>query len=313
MTAKDSSIGYLLLFAQLAAFLTMGAIGRGAADVISWQSIVSARTVFGAVAVIAYSLATRVPLPWPTSPGLWPRSILGAVGVQFTFYALAGLPLATSIAVFHIFPVWTAIFAWFFLGNRLSRSQILAIVITICGVPLIHRPSSAGPAGALFCGILASIFQAIAILIVHRLHRVHPVQIVVHSSTTAAIASLAMLFLTDKSGSWETIMVNPRLLTILLAIGILGAVGQILLTQSAKRLPPVIVSTAGLLEVPAAMIISGFTRPEPFSFTELCGATMICLGAGSLVLNSLPSLPARIAVRVQRRTEVEELSMQDVR
>jgi hypothetical protein len=75
----------------------------------------------------------------------------------------------------------------------------------------------------------------------------------------------------------------------------------------------VIVSTAGLLEVPAAMIIGAFSQRDPFSILELCGATMICLGAGSLVFNSLPPMPPRMATSVPRRREVEELSMQDVR
>lgn len=54
--------------------------------------------------------------------------------------ALSLIPLAQVVSIEFTFPIWTAILATIFLGERLSRLRIAAIVIGFAGVLVIVRP-----------------------------------------------------------------------------------------------------------------------------------------------------------------------------
>ena len=62
-------------------------------------------------------------------------------GAQYSwFLALSLIPLAQVVSIEFTFPIWTAILATAFLGERLSPVRIAAIVIGFAGVLLIIRP-----------------------------------------------------------------------------------------------------------------------------------------------------------------------------
>ena len=58
-------------------------------------------------------------------------------------YGVAVLPLAEVFAIEFTAPIWTAILATVFLGERLSRSRLIAIVFGFAGIMIILRPGAA--------------------------------------------------------------------------------------------------------------------------------------------------------------------------
>jgi drug/metabolite transporter (DMT)-like permease len=66
-------------------------------------------------------------------------------GAQFGwFVALTMIPIGQVVAIEFTMPIWTALLAAAFLGERLNRWKVLAVVLGLIGVGLIVRPSGQG-------------------------------------------------------------------------------------------------------------------------------------------------------------------------
>jgi len=69
--------------------------------------------------------------------GLALRGLFGGVSVLLYFTAIGKLPVGTATLLTYTAPVWTAIFAALFLGERVSLSTGIALVVTFTGVVLV--------------------------------------------------------------------------------------------------------------------------------------------------------------------------------
>ena len=60
------------------------------------------------------------------------------------FFALTLIPLGQVVAIEFTMPIWTALLAASFLGERMNLAKILAIALGLLGVTIIVRPSTSG-------------------------------------------------------------------------------------------------------------------------------------------------------------------------
>jgi drug/metabolite transporter (DMT)-like permease len=86
------------------------------------------------------------------------RNLIHYAGQYCWFLALALIPIAQVIAIEFTLPLWTALLAAAFLGERLNASRIAAVVLGLFGIFLIMGPGvasfSAGQAVALAAAML---------------------------------------------------------------------------------------------------------------------------------------------------------------
>ena len=83
------------------------------------------------------------------------RSVLGTVGIFANFYALSHIPIAEGQTLNKTAPFFTVLFAWLFLGEKVSRRQAVTLVLAFVGVLFIAKPGFVGEeAFALAMGLL---------------------------------------------------------------------------------------------------------------------------------------------------------------
>src|SRR5438309_4650153 len=68
------------------------------------------------------------------------RNVIHYTGQAAWLYALTLIPLAVLISIEFTTPIWTAILAVTFLGERLSRPKLAAVALGLIGVVVIVRP-----------------------------------------------------------------------------------------------------------------------------------------------------------------------------
>lgn len=73
---------------------------------------------------------------------LW-RNVFHFGGQAAWVYSLGALPLAMVFALEYSMPVWVAILAVLFLGERLNRGRVVMLVLGLAGVLIILRPGLA--------------------------------------------------------------------------------------------------------------------------------------------------------------------------
>ena len=66
------------------------------------------------------------------------RSIAGFIGTQGAFSATKYMPISLSTTINSIYPTILAIIAHFYLGEKISKFDVIAIFTSIAGVSIIN-------------------------------------------------------------------------------------------------------------------------------------------------------------------------------
>ncbi len=87
------------------------------------------------------------------------------------FLALTLIPLAQLVALEFTMPIWTAMLAVAFLGERMNAPKVLAIVLGLVGVALIVRPAASGLNAGQLIALAAAVGFAVSVTMTKSLTR----------------------------------------------------------------------------------------------------------------------------------------------
>ncbi len=160
------------------------------------------------------------------------RSMVGLVGMVFTFGAVLLLPLAEATTFQFTVPIFATLLGALVLGERTGIQRWSAVLIGFAGVLIVVRPGandmSLFGAGV---GLLAAMFVAIVAILLRQL-RDEPSGTTVFYFSTLTLPFIAIPYSFNIQGH------DALTWAILISIGLVGGVGQIALT-GASRLAPV--------------------------------------------------------------------------
>jgi drug/metabolite transporter (DMT)-like permease len=71
------------------------------------------------------------------------RNVVHFSATYLWFVGIVSIPMAEVFALEFTTPLWTALLAWIFLGERLGRRRMLGVLLGFCGVLIILRPGIA--------------------------------------------------------------------------------------------------------------------------------------------------------------------------
>ena len=174
-------------------------------------------------------------------PRRWPMHLLrGALAVLVLggfIYAVRVLSLANAYAVFLSAPLLVAALSVPVLKERVNWRNWLAILVGLGGVLVMLRPSASGlnTLGALaaLLGATAYAFSALAVRVLTR------------TDTTVSVVFWTIGLMTLFTGAIAApgwVAIEPAHWKWLLALGLLAAIGQYLITEAFRAAPPSIVT-----------------------------------------------------------------------
>jgi drug/metabolite transporter (DMT)-like permease len=121
-------------------FALTGALARILRDDISNVEMVLFRNLTGVV-FIGYSLLRRPPVEKGGNTGLLIfRGVIGTLALYAFFYGISKIGLAVAITYQQSYPVFLAVIASVFLGEKLEMKGWVAVLIGFAGVALIFFP-----------------------------------------------------------------------------------------------------------------------------------------------------------------------------
>lgn len=131
----------LWMCGALVSFTAMAVGGRELSGQLSTFQILFFRSLIGALVLGALALRTGGAALRPRGFGLHVvRNVAHFFGQFGWFYALGAIPLAQVVSIEFTTPVWTAILAMALLGERMTRTRALAVVLGFAGILAILRP-----------------------------------------------------------------------------------------------------------------------------------------------------------------------------
>ena len=162
------------------------------------------------------------------------RSVLGTIGIFANFYALSHIQIADGQILKKTAPFWTLIFAWMFLGEKVSLRHFAAVAIAFVGAVLVVKPGFAGvDAFPLAMGLLGGICAGGAYAAVRALGRrgINPAMIVLVFSGFSCVVSVPLTMMDYVPLTWAQFFV-------LMGAGAGAAIGQFGITLAYRYAAP---------------------------------------------------------------------------
>jgi drug/metabolite transporter (DMT)-like permease len=215
------------------------------------------------------------------------RGLVGTSAMALNFTALGLLPLPEATALGYAAPLLTVIFAAMFLGEQVRAFRLTAVFVGLIGVVIVLLPrltltADLGKASALealgaMAALFGAVFAALAQVFVRKLiHTEATVAIVFYFSATAAALSLLTLPFGWVAPTWpET--------ALLVGAGLLGGVGQILLTESYRHAETAAIAPFEYVSMLLALFFGYWIFAEVPTPSMLAGAALI-VAAGLFII-----------------------------
>ncbi len=268
-------------------FVVMASLVKYLSDDFPPGQIVFFRSVF-ALPVILVWLALRHELRTGFRARkplghLW-RGLLGTSAMGMGFASLGYLPLPEVTAIGYAAPLLVVVFAAMFLGEKVRLFRMTAVGVGMIGVLIVLSPrlsvgedlSTAQALGAMLA-LTGAVMAALAQVTVRKLVASETTSAIVFwFSITAAGVSLITL-------PWGWVLPTLWQASVLILTGLLGGVGQILLTSSYREADASLIAPFDYASILLALAIGYWGFGDAPSPTMLLGA-LIVVAAGILII-----------------------------
>ncbi|MEM7721080.1 MAG: DMT family transporter [Pseudomonadota bacterium] len=280
--------GILLKIASVCVFVTMASLIKATADHVPPGQAVFVRSLFALPIIMGWlawrhELATGLRTKNPMGH-VW-RGLIGTTAMGLMFTGLGLLPLPEVTAIGYAAPILVVIFAAMFLGEQVRAFRLSMVALGLAGVLVVLSPrlqlnadtaDTAQTLGAVVV-LLAATCAALAQVFVRKMVQTETTAaIVFYFSVTATLLSLLTL-------PWGWVMPAGRELAMLIGAGLLGGIGQILLTSSYRHADASLIAPFEYVSILLAIGIGYTVFGEVPTGAMLTGAGMVTL-AGVLII-----------------------------
>ncbi len=280
--------GIAFKLASVVVFIVMSAMIKATSAHVPGGEAVFFRSFFAIPVIVIWltwrgelrtGLATSDPLGH-----VW-RGFAGTIAMGLGFAALAYLPFPEVTAIGYAAPLLTVIFAAMFLNEKVGIFRISTVALGLTGVLIVIAPrlsvieggtDDAAALGAMLV-LGGAVFSALAQVFVRKLVQVEKTATIVFwFSVTATVLSLATI-------PFGWVVPTPFETFLLITAGLLGGVGQILLTSGYREADASLVAPFDYASMLFSLLIGWFVFAEVPTGIMLAGAALIIL-AGILII-----------------------------
>ncbi|MCW8894675.1 MAG: DMT family transporter [Sulfurimonas sp.] len=284
----NSGVKYMVLASFI--FAIMGAFAKLASEHMSSLEVVFFRNIFG-VAIIGYAVYKKPMIQQGGKPFLLLfRGVMGFVAVLAYFYNIANIPLGDAVTFSKTAPIFTAIFAWLFLKEKLSLSAWLAVFIGFGGILLITGPTGIGFTKYDILGIFSGVGAALAYTSVRELKKYYDTRAIVLSFTLVGTIGPIILFILSKYFYMSELdfmlgeFVLPKGIVwfYVIALGVLGTLSQFFMTKAYGETKAGIVGAVSYSNIVFAILVGLLLGDSLPNLITTCGIILIVF-AGIMV------------------------------
>jgi len=185
-----------MLLASLS-FAFMGGFAKVISEVLPGVEVTFFRNIFGVV-LVGFAIY-KSPLKQKGGRPLLLlfRGTMGFMALLAYFYIIAYMPLGEVVTYNKTSPIFVAIFAYLFLGEKLNRWAIFAIVLGFIGIVLIAQPQGGSFDKYDILGIFSGVGAALAYTSIRELREYYDTRAIVMSFMgVGTIAPLLLMLVT---------------------------------------------------------------------------------------------------------------------
>jgi drug/metabolite transporter (DMT)-like permease len=271
--AARPGLAALWMTGAIVSFMLMAVGGRAVSAELDTFEIMMYRSVVGFVLVILVAGAMRK-LHEVTTRDLHVqalRNVFHFTGQNLWFWAITMAPLAQVFALEFTSPIWVTLLAPLVLGERLTRTRLLAAVLGFVGILIVARPGVTEISPGVIAAAASAIGFAGSILLTKKLTRTETITCILFWLTV-----MQSVFGLVTAG-WDGDIALPSAVTApwLLMIGCAGIVAHLCLTQALRVAPAAVVVPMDFVRLPAIAVVGMLLYGEPLEPWVFLGAIVI--------------------------------------
>ena len=188
----NQGVKYMLIASF--SFAIMGAFAKMASGYMSSLEVVFFRNIFG-VLIVGFAIFKKPMVGKGGKPLLlFFRGFMGFVALLAFFYNIAHIPLGDAMTWSKTSPVFTAIFAFLFLKEKLSITAWGAIFVGFIGITFITQPTGLGFSKYDLLGLFSGIGAALAYTSIRELKNYYDTRAIVLSFMGVGTIAPVILF-----------------------------------------------------------------------------------------------------------------------
>lgn len=234
----DKGVKYMLIASFT--FAIMGAFAKLASSSMSSLEVVFFRNIAGVILVGIAVLKKPMQHEGGKPLLLFFRGFMGFTALLAFFYNIAHISLGDAMTYSKTSPIFTAIFAWLFLSEKLSKKAWMAIFIGFIGILFITQPSGVGFSKYDLLGVFSGVGAALAYTSVRELKSYYDTRAIVLSFMGVGTVGPIILFLISPYLNiaeldfvlGEFVMPQGVVWVYVIAMGVFATISQLLMTKA---------------------------------------------------------------------------------
>jgi drug/metabolite transporter (DMT)-like permease len=269
-------------------FGTMAFLAKHATRRLGGAQVAFVRFAVGTIVALVQARVRVSPLMPKRRDLLLLRGFLGGMAVLLYFQAIAHIPVGTATLLNYTSPVWTSLFAAWFLGELLARRTIGALAIAIVGVVLVVIGQGQVFGGRVvwqLLGVASAILSGGAVTTIRAARRHDGAWEIFAAFCLVGMACTAPMAIAE----WRA--PNTTEWALLLGVGGVAVAAQVLMTDAYGALPAASGGIIQQLTVATAFMLGWAFDREPLTKLAAFGALLVLTGV-------------TMAARVRRSTMV---------
>ncbi|WP_405410150.1 DMT family transporter [Maribacter sp. Asnod1-A12] len=231
--------------------------------------IVFFRTIGSLILGTSYIIIKGIPILGNSRKFMIFRALAGLTAMSLFFMSLKYLPVGTAVSLRYLAPVYAAIFAVFFLKERLKPIQWFLFLFAFAGVLVLKGFDNNINTTGLLLVLAASIFSGLVYVLIRKIgNSDHPLVIVNYFMFTGTVIGGILSI-----SNWVTPIGIDWLL--LSSLGIFGFFGQVFMTKAFQIAKTNLVAPLKYIEVIFTIMVGIFWFGDFYSIWSLLGIVMI--------------------------------------
>ncbi len=264
----DSGVMYML--GASVCFALVGAFAKVLSASLPSVEIVFFRNFFTLLLIVStiykYPIQQKGGRPYL----LFFRALMGLLGILAFYYNIAHITLADAMTFSRTSPIWTAIFAYIFLKEKIGKKGWFAVFVGFIGVVLIMKPNGENFLKADIIGIFSGIAAGLAYTSIRELKKFYDTRVIIISFMVLGSFFPAVFMLVSKYCFCKELdfifahFIMPENLQwiYILFLGMFSAIAQTLMTKAYGYSKAAIVGISSYSVIIFSILV-GFALGDP--------------------------------------------------